>query len=236
MDETEKIAFRYLESLGYDPVYEPDGNITPDFVISSNIAIEVRRLNQQERTSGKFKGLEETSVPLYQMIEKKLSQFPKKPLEKSYWVSYNFERPLPSVSNLGKIIEKKLNNFISSSSKNKITKLQLTENFQMEIREATDIHPWTFHLACIDDQDSGGWILSEVQKNINLCVSEKEKKVRPYKEKYKEWWLVLVNQISSGRLYDEEKKSLQDTIKIGELWNKVVIVNARDYRDFFEVT
>lgn len=48
MNTDEKIAFRYLQSQGFNSIdFEPNGNSTPpDFVIEGNIAIEVRRMNK----------------------------------------------------------------------------------------------------------------------------------------------------------------------------------------------
>ncbi len=47
MNREEKITENYLKSLDYrDVVFEPDGNISPDFSIDDRIAAEVRRLNQ----------------------------------------------------------------------------------------------------------------------------------------------------------------------------------------------
>ena len=48
-NEDEKIVYKYLQSLGYtDIIYEPDGNIPPDFLIDDTIAVEVRRLNLED--------------------------------------------------------------------------------------------------------------------------------------------------------------------------------------------
>jgi hypothetical protein len=39
MDATEALAARYLESLGLGPVvYEPDGNVPPDFLLGDRVA------------------------------------------------------------------------------------------------------------------------------------------------------------------------------------------------------
>jgi hypothetical protein len=49
MKRDEKKAREYLESLGFKQIiYEPDGNIPPDFLVESSIAIEVRCLNQHK--------------------------------------------------------------------------------------------------------------------------------------------------------------------------------------------
>ena len=47
MKQEEKWVEEYLTHRGFrDIVYEPDGNVPPDFLIDGKIAIEVRRLNQ----------------------------------------------------------------------------------------------------------------------------------------------------------------------------------------------
>jgi hypothetical protein len=47
MNREEKVAKTYLEKLGLGEVlFEPNGNVPPDFLINGRIAVEVRRLNQ----------------------------------------------------------------------------------------------------------------------------------------------------------------------------------------------
>ncbi len=51
-NDDEKIAYKYLQSLGYTNIqYEPDSNMPPDFLINDTIAIEVRRLNLSDNES-----------------------------------------------------------------------------------------------------------------------------------------------------------------------------------------
>jgi hypothetical protein len=69
MDESEKLVYEYLVHLGFDSiVYEPDGNLPPDFLVSGTIAVEARRLNQNEVTGTGFRGLEEIAIPLLMKI------------------------------------------------------------------------------------------------------------------------------------------------------------------------
>ena len=45
MDTSEKIAYDFLLHQGFKSiVYEPDGNVPPDFLADGRVAIEVRRL------------------------------------------------------------------------------------------------------------------------------------------------------------------------------------------------
>jgi hypothetical protein len=49
----EELAQHYLVSLGLGQVvYEPEPNLPPDFLINGTVAVEVRRLNQNEITAG----------------------------------------------------------------------------------------------------------------------------------------------------------------------------------------
>ena len=66
MDATEKLVAKHLKHRGYaNVVYEPDGNIPPDFLVDGTIAIEVRRLNQNHFDGPDAKGLEEVAIPLW---------------------------------------------------------------------------------------------------------------------------------------------------------------------------
>ena len=74
MNESEKSVYEYLTSQGLGAVvYEPDGKVPPDFLVSGRIAVEVRRLNQNEETADGHRGLEETSKPLHALVCKALA-------------------------------------------------------------------------------------------------------------------------------------------------------------------
>ncbi len=51
MDTSERIVWEYLLHRGFrDVVYEPEGKVPPDFLVDNRVAVEVRRLNQNEDT------------------------------------------------------------------------------------------------------------------------------------------------------------------------------------------
>lgn len=65
MDSSEAAIQRLLAHMGFtDITYEPDGNIPPDFVVNGQIAVEVRRLNQNFDDGLGTRGLEEVTAPL----------------------------------------------------------------------------------------------------------------------------------------------------------------------------
>src|ERR1700731_1570519 len=92
----EHLANEYLVSLGLGAVvYEPDGNRPPDFVINQRIAVEVRRLNQNEVIETGYRGLEETRFALEDRVRKLLSPLGPSESGVSWFVRYDFGRPLP---------------------------------------------------------------------------------------------------------------------------------------------
>ena len=65
MDSSERIVLEYLFYRGFKSVvYEPDGNVPPDFLVNGRIAVEVRRLNQHKETAAGPRGLEQVAYPL----------------------------------------------------------------------------------------------------------------------------------------------------------------------------
>ena len=71
MDDSERLADQYLRSLCLGGVvYEPDGNVPPDFCIGGKIAVEVRRLNQNYQfPDGSRQGLEQLAIPLWKRFK-----------------------------------------------------------------------------------------------------------------------------------------------------------------------
>src|SRR5213595_1852143 len=97
MDSSEGIVSEYLSHRGFrDVVYEPDGNVPPDFLVDGRIAVEVRRLNQHERIGDVPRGLEQTSIPLDRLVIRILESMGPPTVGMSWFVSYSFRRPLPS--------------------------------------------------------------------------------------------------------------------------------------------
>jgi len=100
-------AKQYLQTLQHTKLeYEPLGNVTPDFLMDSKVAIEVRRLNR---------------------------------------------------------------NYLKDK-----------------------------HLVRVDDFNDSLWMMSELHKNIQLVIDEKNYKINRNFDIYFEWWLILVDYITYG--------------------------------------
>ena len=97
MDASETHVRDYLEYLGLGRVvYQPDGNIPPDFLVYGRIAVEVRRLNENELTeSGGFRGLESDRISTGRKFDALLRSLGPAKSGTSWFVGCKLERPVP---------------------------------------------------------------------------------------------------------------------------------------------
>ena len=99
-NEDENIVREYLVTHFDKVIHEPDGNVSPDFLVNDKIAIEVRRLNQQFRGVNKTVGLETDQFRLMDAIRRKLSKYPLDKTSKSYFVTISYKRPIGKLSSI----------------------------------------------------------------------------------------------------------------------------------------
>jgi len=95
MDRSETVAMDHLFFRGHsDVIYEPDGNVPPDFLVEGRIAVEVRRLGQVGLNSLPHKGLEESSIPLTVDFGRLLASYGTSVVTRL--IDLSFQRPLPA--------------------------------------------------------------------------------------------------------------------------------------------
>jgi hypothetical protein len=207
MKRDERHVEKFLVHRGHlDIVHEPDGGVPPDFLIDGHIAIEVRGLNQNFFGTGHTRGLEETSIPLMQKIEKLLLSFGKTANGQSWFVCFDFRRPLEPWSKLKFKLRKILQAFISSPTSSE-TQYALGSGFSVELYQASSAHSTFYLLGAYTDDDSGGWLISEIAQNLEYCINEKSaKRDRNSISTYSEWWLVLVDRIGYGLDQDDQRQ------------------------------
>jgi hypothetical protein len=224
MDRSEELARVYLESLGLGYVaYEPDGGIPPDFTIG-DIAIEVRRLNQNYESDGRYEGLESVEASVLRYVEKLLPTYGPPRDGQGWWVSLTFWRPLD-----GKAIKRELPKALAAfyATPNAAgLDAKLTRNFELEIRPAGIPVASHFMLGASSDFDQGGFVASEIIRNLNLCITEKAVKIAPYKDRYRDWWLVLPDYIGPDLNADERSNIGEHVSTL--TFSRVVLINPRD--------
>ena len=230
MDASEEIVEKYLLTLSSNVVFEPDGNIPPDFLLDSRIAIEVRRLNQNINN----KGLEETRLPLRDRMGKLFQTFGPPVSNESWLVDYRFKRPIDNWKKLRSTVKSHLKAFYSFPKKENM-KIKISENFEIDIRKITGDYPTFYVLPGYKDSDAGGWLLYEMEKNINICVEEKLRKTLPFRDKYPEWWLMLVDRIGYG-LSTSDQEFLRDRLAdIDHNFDKVILIDPLNHKRVFEL-
>jgi len=91
-----------------------------------------------------------------------------------------------------------------------------------------------FVMAGCSDQESGGWLLAEMETNIRYCASEKARKIAKIQSKYPEWWLALVDHIGHG-LDEFDREMFRDQVSIEHTWDRIILIDPRDHSRWFEI-
>lgn len=237
MDDSERLVERYLNDLCRGSVvFEPDGNIPPDFSLAGSIGIEVRRLNQNhERADGSTEGLEELAIPLWQRLKKLLPSIGPSIDGESWFVGTDFRRPIGPWKPLRAKIHRELAAFMSEPNRKRCA-ISVADNFELDLFRASKDHGSFFLLGASSDEDSGGWVMGEVEKNLRLCIAEKEMKIAPYRSRYKEWWLVLPDHIDYS-MEPEDRETLRTEVipDLRHSFDKVVLIDPRNHLRAFEI-
>jgi hypothetical protein len=240
MDDSERLAEDFLKRWGFkDVVFEPDGNVSPDFLCDGRVAVEVRRLNKShdEGRGGRPTGLEEVSVPLLKSFRKYLPSLgPAQATKPCVFVSYSFSRPVPRWKVLEREIDAILRPLIETPPKRVRTyRLDAGNEFSITVVPAGGRHEHFFVLGGYSDNQSGGWLLQEVDTHLKLYIAEKTEKISARRAKYPEWWLLMPDHIAYG--LDEFEQSLfgntSDLDPGG--FDRVILLDPRDASRSFQV-
>jgi hypothetical protein len=231
MDEAEQRAADYLLAEGYSQiVFEPDGNIPPDFCVDGSVAVEVRRLNQ----TFDDKGLNELAIPLSQHLKKILISFGPPVDGRSWYVFWRFKRPLPQWKTLRKEIHRALAEFRSAATRNDQVNLGVTGGFDLRLAVASSVHKDMFVPGGYTDRQAGGFLLAEMERCIQDHIDEKTLKVAPYRSRYSKWWLILVDYLGYGlNAFDQEL--FNDQIAIKHHWDKLIVIAPSGTQRGFEI-
>lgn len=225
MDKTEMIARAYLESRGHaSVVYEPDGNVPPDFLVDGRVAVEVRRLNQHEATPAGPKGIETAYFVLGPLIRRLVSQLGPSRDGESWFVALSFARPLPPWSVLRKALRRTLMAFRDSEARS-ACEIRLFPQVELRLFRGGPTHSTLFVFGALSDYDAGGWLVSEIIRNTAICVEEKTGKVAVVRGRYSEWWLLLVDYIGHGALDESDYALLRAHLQRPDGWDKLILVD-----------
>lgn len=235
MDSSEKIAHDYFAHCGFKSIdYEPDGNIPPDLLLDGSIAVEVRRLNQNYFDAAGAQGLEKVGIPLWQKVKALLASMGPPMSGESWFVHFRYGRPVETWKTLEPKLRLGLSGFVASSGKGRAI-VARGQGFELEVLCRTSKpHPTMFVIAGCSDNESGGWLLSEMETNIRYCASEKARKIAKVRPRYSTWWLALVDHIGYG-LDDFDREMFKEQVSIQHTWDKIILIDPRDHTRGFEI-
>lgn len=234
--EDERIAGEFLESLQLGGVeHEPDGNVTPDFLLDGRIAVEVRRLNQNyELPNGGKEGFEGIMVGAWRRMQTIVKELGPSRDGESWNVFMQLRRPLDWKSLEAEVV-KRLTAFMQAETREEVT-LQFGENFELDLMRASKDRGGFFYLMGHSNADAGGAVMALVERNLRLCVEEKARKVAPFRRKYGEWWLVLINRVDlhmEREDYEGFGKNLNPPLEHN--FDRIIIVDPWDCASWFDV-
>lgn len=208
MNSDETVAYNYLTAWQHHVQFEPDGNVPPDFVLDSHIAVEVRRLNQQHRNGVVTRGLEEEGIPFMKTIREVFLTYPRAQNDESYSVTVAFKRGIDNKRNIHKGVGAAIRSFEKNDERLSFEyeiSANLTLRFLETVRGIPE--PYKYYVDDEEDQDVGGWLFSFYPEDIRHCIVDKERKTEPYRERYSVWWLILVDHIRMATREDYNKIS-----------------------------
>lgn len=229
MDQSEAWAKDYLLYRGFkaeDMVFEPDGNVPPDFLVEGRIAVEVRRLNQHwQAASGDVDPVEKLSMPLLIRLRKLLEAFGPPSNGVSWYVFHRFERP-QLTKDWEPILRRELQPFQDGQIQDRDRTIHVDPNFNVRLVRRAAPGSSTFIWGGGSDFDKGGWVIPELEKNLAICIGEKSAKIADNRKKYPEWWLILVDHMMGGT---------PEAVHVEHDWDKVLIIHPSNWGWAYEV-
>lgn len=232
-DFQERIVIDCLKYQGYkNIVFEPDGNVPPDILIDSKIAVEVRRLNQNKLTLEGFEGIEQDEFSISGWLKGVMKNESDTNFEKSAIVIYTFSRPLPDKKQIKREFRNILRDHKSCMDQTKHYKI--TNRLKISMIPCIKKLENQFVCGMSQDQDFGGGdhLLSIIYDNLKLVITEKEEKTKEYRLKYPKFWLAVVDTISHGVLSKSSLTELNSLPKIDSVFDRILLVSSDDYKSF----
>ena len=213
MDSSERMVEQYLRARGFsDVVHEPDGQMPPDFLVDGCIAVEVRRLNQHEVTDDRPRGLEHVAARIEAVVEGVLDSLGPPDSGPTWFVVCEYRRPVPGWKDLRRDLRAVLADF-AEVSEAQSPRIDVLPNFAIWLIRTETLYPKRFLPSAFLDHDRGGAVLSEMRRNLAICLVEKSRKIASCRARYPKWWLVLVDYIGH-ELLDTERAQLRSLITV----------------------
>jgi hypothetical protein len=240
MDATEQIVHNFLLRQGHENIiFEPLGHSkSPDFSLNGEIGVEARRLNQHYFTSGVAQGLEIDSYRVINKIRSILIEYGPPINNKSWSFFVRFHRPVPNHKQIETLTKEALNKFITDGEV-AFGRIFQTNNLAFDLDEIGSGRECKFVFGGYQDLQSGGFVIEELEKNIQLCVKEKAKKVDLNRHCYSQWWLALVDLTGfDGVCFHGicfHQHIFRSTALERYLWDRIIVISPNPPHQSYEV-
>lgn len=235
MDRTERAIFEYLTHHGFlNVAYEPDGQVPPDFSVDNRIAVEVTRLDLNVAAPPMRRSLEQDANPLARIILKALASMGPPDADGSWFVTYQFRRPLPAWKLLRRQIPDRLRELIRSGIQHG-ARYEITHGLSFTFYRAEASFPTRLVFGGFVDGNSGGFVIANIIRNLPLCIHEKARKIAPFRQRYPEWWLAVLDLIGYGRLEESELTALRQVVPVTAPWRRIILVSPSDHTRGVEI-
>ena len=219
----EQIALEFLKQYSNNIKPEPDGNITPDFLLDGRIAVEVRRFNQYHiKANGKWEGLEAVEYSLLDKIKIILDSFSSMEHQFSVHVSVDFKRPV-ELKSFKEEACNKVETYVREHFGEKKT-IQIGNNISIYMTPLSKKYEKPFVCCGVMDLDNGGFVIENIFNPLPFIISEKEGKLAKQYDKYPVWWLLLVDTMGVDWLDLNEIETLKSARTYVTWFDKVILI------------
>ncbi len=238
VDEAEKLVEESLAKQGFiQIVHQPDVNDPPDFLLDGRIAVEVRRLNSHcERPNGITYTHQENYEPVRQGLENLLTEFGSSINGETWAVSFALDHPFKGKgwSGVKRLVKDVLRNFKDSKERLPI-KYRIQDCIEIDFLRC-GAHHEKFYIPGFSAEDvQGCLIVDEIYRNLKIVFAEKNRKVTGCRDRYPEWWLVLVDYIGFDGLDQSGLEQLRSLSLCDSNWDKVIFVCPHNTDIAFEI-
>lgn len=226
MDDSETIVMQFLQQQGYSNiVYEPDGNVTPDFLINGTIAIEVRRLNLNTHINGIIGGKTQLYHNLYNWLERLGSPVKKESLLLEFRCN---EKVLPW-PDLSRDLQHVLSVFAEKADNTQKILYKSPNAVLSYIGKTGRPQPSQFVLQSFIQLPGDAPVFQQLMaENIRYCMEEKARKTYKKRRKYEQWWLALVDHagFDPGDMNESVMQALLPSQQ--REWDKLLVLDHGD--------
>ena len=232
MKAEERIAELYLQQLNLGPVvFEPHGQVTPDFVVDGRIGVEVRRLNQYHYGDGSrgpvaLENLAHTVQNIFRRVIKSFG--PPLPDDgngpRNWGIFYRYERTGVKPKGLEQEIREALTTIRDTRASTR-QDIHLLDGISMKVIVYPTVKQDMFFVFGDGDQDSGGMLMSIYQESLDLAVAEKWAKVAKstHHAAYPIWWLVLIDTVGFA-MDGFDRDMFLEQVSVARGFDRVILV------------